>query len=82
MLIPGNRDGAHSKTNLQKVRGATKNKKRMVVVSQLASWTEKTEAMLNSGMLPLGLFCGFPELRIPPDARARCEASLGSELGH
>jgi len=82
MLIPGNRDGAHSKPNLQKLRAATKNKKRMVVVSQLASWTEKTEARLNSGMLPLGLFGGFPELRIPPDARARCEASFGRELGH
>lgn len=81
MLIPGHRDGTYGKLNLQKLRAATKNKKRMVLVSQLASWTEKAEARMNA-MLPLGLFGGFPELYLPRDVRERCENSFGRELGH
>ena len=66
--------------NWENLRAAEKNKRRLIVVSVLASWNEAAEARLQT-TLPLGLFYGFPDLVLPDDVRLRLERSFGRELG-
>jgi len=66
--------------NREHLRAAGKSKRRLIVVSVLAAWSEAAEARLQS-TLPLGLFSGFPDLVLPEDVRLRLERSFGRELG-
>ncbi len=66
--------------NREHLRVAEKNKRRLIVVSVLAGWSEAGEARLQA-MLPLGLFSGFPDLVMPEDVRHRLERSFSRELG-
>ncbi|MBW1216267.1 DUF1173 family protein [Pantoea allii] len=65
--------------NREHLRSAEKNKRRLIVVSMLAGWSEAAEARLKT-MLPLGLFSGFPDLVMPEDVRLRLERSFSREL--
>lgn len=47
--------------NREHLRAAEKNKRRLIVVSMLAGWSDAGEARFQA-MLPLGLFSGFPDL--------------------
>ena len=67
-------------SNWEHLRAAEKNKRRLIVVSVLASWNESAEVRLQT-TLPLGLFFGFPDLILPEDVRLRLERSFGRELG-
>ncbi|KNH27341.1 DUF1173 family protein [Pantoea vagans] len=67
-------------TNREHLRAAEKNKRRLIVISVLAGWSETVEARLKT-MVPLGLFSGFPDLVLPEDVRLRLERSFGRELG-
>ncbi|WP_420704455.1 DUF1173 family protein [Pantoea ananatis] len=67
-------------SNLEHLRAAGKNKRRLIVVSVLAGWNEAAEARLQT-TLPLGLFFGFPDLVLPEDVRLRLERSFCRELG-
>ncbi|WIL44533.1 DUF1173 family protein (plasmid) [Pantoea agglomerans] len=66
--------------NREHLRAAEKNKRRLIVVSVLAGWSEAAEARLQT-TLPLGLFFGFPNLMLPEDVRLRLERSFARELG-
>ncbi|MGC0914855.1 DUF1173 family protein [Pantoea agglomerans] len=66
--------------NREHLRAAEKNKRRLIVISVLAGWSEAGEARLKT-MVPLGLFSGFPDLVLPEDVRLRLERSFSSELG-
>ncbi|NKE96871.1 DUF1173 domain-containing protein (plasmid) [Pantoea agglomerans] len=65
--------------NREHLRAAEKSKRRLIVVSMLAGWSEAGEARLQA-MLPLGLFSGFPDLVMPEDVRLRLERSFSREL--
>ena len=67
-------------SNREHLRAAEKNKRRLIVVSVLASWSEAAEERLQH-TLPLGLFFGFPDLVLPEDVRLRLERSFCRELG-
>lgn len=66
--------------NREHLRATEKKKRRLIVVSVLAGWSEAGEARLKI-MLPLGLFSGFPDLVLPEDVRHRLERSFSRELG-
>ena len=66
--------------NREHLRAAEKSKRRLIVVSMLAGWSEAGEARLQA-MLPLGLLSGFPDLVMPEDVRHRLERSFSRELG-
>lgn len=67
-------------SNREHMRAAEKNRRRLIVISVLAGWSEAGEGRLQT-TLPLGLFSGFPDLVLPEDVRLRLERSFARELG-
>ena len=64
-------------SNREHLRVAEKNKRRLIVVSVLAAWSEAAEAGLRT-TLPLGLFSGFPDLMLPEDVRLVWRGALAA----
>ncbi|QHM73989.1 DUF1173 family protein [Mixta intestinalis] len=66
-------------TNRTTVDEAIKNKKRLVIISSLATYSENAEERLNT-TLPLAYFGGFPNLLLTSDVLYRLKTSFHREL--
>ncbi|MDE1186171.1 MAG: DUF1173 family protein [Pantoea sp.] len=65
--------------NRQRVRAAEKSLRRLIIISQLASWSDAADERIEH-TLPLGLFSGFPALELPEDVLSRLKYSYAREL--
>ncbi|MGC1072813.1 DUF1173 family protein [Pantoea agglomerans] len=70
LLLMAMKDSAQAVQNRQAARDAGYGSRRLILISQLAAWSDAADARLES-TLPLGLFAGFPALQLPDDVRAR-----------
>lgn len=80
LLLMATKDSAQAVQNRHVARDAGSKSRRLILISQLAAWSDAADARLES-TLPLGLFAGFPALQLPDDVRARLARSFSRELG-
>ncbi len=80
LLLMAMKDSAQAVQNRQATRDAGSASRRLILISQLAAWSNAADARLES-TLPLGLFVGFPALQLPDDVRARLARSFSREPG-
>lgn len=80
LILMAMKDSPQALKNRQVAKGAGSGSRRLILISQLAAWSDAAEERLQS-TLPLGLFTGFPALDLPDDVRARLERSFSRELG-
>lgn len=80
LMLMAMKDSVQAVQNRKVAKDAGNGSRRLILISQLAAWSDAAESRLQS-MLPLGLFAGFPALQLPDDVRARLARSFSRELG-
>lgn len=80
LLLMARKDTPQAENNCHRSRNARQSSRRLITVSQLASWSDAAEARLQQ-TLPLGFFAGIPELQLTEDVTARLKHSYARELG-
>lgn len=80
LLLMARKGQQQTDKNWQRIRTAEKKSRRLVMISQMAAWTDAAEERLQQHALPLGLFGGFPVLHLPEDVMARISRSYAREL--
>lgn len=81
MLLMAIKNTQQATANRLRTLAAENGKRRLIIVSMLASWTEAAEERLHH-TLPLGHFSGFPDLQLPNDVLTRLCRSYSRELSH
>lgn len=80
LMLMAMKDSPQVAQNRQIAKDAGRGARRLILVSQLAAWSDAADERLQT-TLPLGLFFGFPNLVLPEDVRLRLERSFRRELG-
>ncbi|WP_217550154.1 DUF1173 family protein [Pantoea sp. GbtcB22] len=80
LLVSAANEGAQKQVNQQRVRFATENKKRMVVIALLKADAAEGYTEIQTGRLRLSSPLGFPNLCVSPNVFRACERSFGAEL--
>jgi hypothetical protein len=79
LLLMARKNTPQSEDNRRHCRKAEQSSRRLITVSQMATWNEATEARLQQSV-PLGFFSGIPELQLPEDVLTRLMRSYAREL--
>lgn len=80
LMLMAMKDSPQVAQNRQIAKDAGRGARRLILISQLAAWSDAADERLQT-TLPLGLFFGFPDLVLPEDVRLRLERSFCRELG-
>ncbi|KAA6093795.1 DUF1173 domain-containing protein [Pantoea sp. B_9] len=80
LMLMAMKDSPQVAQNRQIAKDAGRGARRLILISQLAAWSDAADERLQT-TLPLGLFFGFPDLVLPEDVRLRLERSFYRELG-
>lgn len=67
-MLMAMKDSPQAVQNRQVAKDAGSGSRRLILISQLAAWSDASGERLQS-TLPLGLFAGFPALHLPDDVR-------------
>lgn len=74
-MLMAMKDSPQAVQNRQVAKDAGSGSRRLILISQLAAWSDAAGERLQS-TLPLGLFAGFPALQLPDDVRVRLTRSF------